>query len=94
MRVLMVANVPDRDYFSSLSGLLTVMLVLLCCTVTSDPFLIASITVANVANAKSSPTLAKIEPSTNPIGGQKKDPTMRAILVNKQVQKAVLFRLV
>ena len=73
------------------SGVFTVTVVLLCVTDTSEPFLIASITVANVAKPNSSPTLAKIDPSTTPIGGTKKLLTIRHILNNKQIQKAQWF---
>ena len=73
------------------SGLFTVTVVEPCDTDTSEPFLIASITVANVANAKSSPTLANIEPSITPIGGTKKLPIIKPILNIKQTQKAQWF---
>lgn len=70
------------------SGVFTVTVVEPCDTDTSEPFLIASITVANVANPNNSPTLAKILPSTAPSGGQKNEPIIKPILIIKQVQKA------
>lgn len=74
------------SYFSSL--LFTVTVVEPCDTDTSEPFFIASITVASVAKPNNSPTLAKILPSTEPSGGQKNEPIINPILIIKQVQKA------
>lgn len=73
------------------SGLFTVTVVEPCETDTSEPFFIASITVASVAKANNSPTLAKIDPSITPIGGTKKLPKINPILNIKQIQKAQWF---
>ena len=80
----------EQDY-SCESGLLIPMVVLLCVTVTSAPFFMASITVANAANPNISPTHAITEPSTTANGGIKNDTVINIILNNNVTQKAVLL---
>lgn len=71
------------------SGFWTVTSMSFFLIVTSEPFLMASITVAKVAKAKSSPVAARTLGSIAPVGGSMKETIMRMTDKERENQNAL-----